>query len=140
MQFDAALAAREALQRSQAQLGPDWRTAVDLEEQFSSSAGPSAREAYDDLLVLAAAHPNADAFQAFCIYITWQQVTEETIPCHFQTGLRLCESYLKSPAGKDPRDIDCVTELRDSFRAGLGLAEEDDIAVEFRKDTPKGGD
>ena len=33
-----------------------------------------------------------------------------------------------------------VTELLDSFRAGLGLNEEDDIVVEFRKDTPKGGD
>ncbi|HMU54731.1 MAG TPA: hypothetical protein PKA61_06985 [Nitrospira sp.] len=140
MQFDAALAAREAFQRSQAQLGTDWLTAVDLEDRFSSCAGASAREAYEHLLLLAAAHPNADAFQAFCIYITWQQVTEETIPRHFQTGLALCESYLGSPAGKDPRDIDCVTELRESFRAGLGLAEEDDIAVEFRRDTPKGGD
>ncbi|MDF0644488.1 MAG: hypothetical protein P0111_10680 [Nitrospira sp.] len=140
MQFDAALAAREAFERSQAQLGRAWLTAADLEDRFSSSAGASAREAYEQLLVLAAAHPNADAFQAFCIYITWQQVTEETIPRHFRTGLTLCESYLGSPAGKDPRDIDCVTELRESFRAGLGLLEEDEIAVEFRIDTPKGGD
>ncbi|SLM49164.1 conserved protein of unknown function [Nitrospira japonica] len=140
MQFDAALAAREAFQRSQMQLGPDWLTAVDLEDRFSSSAGASAREAYEHLLLLAAAHPNADAFHAFCIYITWQQVTEETIPRHFRTGLELCESYLGSPEGKDPRDIDYVTELLESFRAGLGLTEEDDIAVEYRRDTPKGGD
>ena len=92
------------------------------------------------LLALANRHPQAHAFQAFCIYITWQQVTEETIAHHFQTGMRLCETYLVSRDAKDQRDIAYVTELYESFRAGLGLDEEDEIQAEFRRDTPKGGD
>ncbi len=140
MQFDAALAAQSALQEAQSELGPDWDTAVELEETFSSNAGATAREAYEALLALAPRYPMAHAFHAFCIYITWQQVTEETIAHHFQTGMRLSEAYLASLNGKDQRHIAYVTELLESFRAGLGLDEEDDIQVEFRKDTPKGGD
>ncbi len=140
MQFDPALAAQAALKQSQPELGPDWETAVELEDTFSSTAGPEAREAYEQLLALAQRHPHAHAFQAFCIYITWQQVTEETIAPHFQTGLRLSESYLASRDGKDAQHIDFVTELMESFREGLGLTEEDEIQVEFRRDTPKGGD
>jgi hypothetical protein len=140
MQFDAALAAQAALQEAESDLGSDWDTAVELEDIFSSNAGSIAREAYEGLLSLSARHPKAHSFQAFCIYITWQQVTEETIARHFQTGLRLCEAYLISREAKDPRHIDSVIELRESFRAGLGLDEEDEIEVEFRRDTPKGGD
>jgi hypothetical protein len=54
--------------------------------------------------------------------------------------MRLSEAYLVTPGGKDQRDIAYVTELYESFRAGLGLEEEDEIQVEFRRDTPKGGD
>ncbi|MCW5799546.1 MAG: hypothetical protein KIT40_13665 [Nitrospira sp.] len=140
MQFDAALAAQETLQEAQSELGADWDEAVELEETFSSNAGATARAAYEQLLALATRYPNAYRFQAFCIYITWQQVTEETIARHFQTGMTLAETYLTSPEGKDPRHLAHVAELLDSFRAGLGLDEEDDIVVEFRKDTPKGGD
>ncbi|MBD0315415.1 MAG: hypothetical protein ICV75_01880 [Nitrospiraceae bacterium] len=140
MQFDAALAAQAALQEARSELGRDWETAVDLEETFSSNAGTTAREAYEALLALAPRHPMAHSFHAFCIYITWQQVTEETIAHHFQTGMRLSEAYLASLEGKDQRHISYVTELLESFRAGLGLEEEDEIQVEFRKDTPKGGD
>jgi hypothetical protein len=140
MQFDAALAAQAALQEARSELGPDWETAADLEGTFSSNAGTTAREAYEALLALASRHPTAHSFHAFCIYITWQQVTEETIAHHFQTGMRLSEAYLASLHGKDPRHISYVTELLESFRAGLGLEEEDEIQVEFRKDTPKGGD
>lgn len=140
MQFDAALAAQDALRQAEAELGPDWDTAVELEETFSSNAGATAREAYEGLLALAQRHPHAHSFHAFCIYITWQQVTEETIAHHFHTGARLSEAYLASLDGKDRRNIDYVTELYESFRAGLGLEEEDEIQVEFRKDTPKGGD
>lgn len=140
MQFDPALAAQTAFRGSEADLGPDWDTAVELEEIFSSNAGTAAREAYENLLVLSARHPDAHSFQAFCIYITWQQVAEETISHHFKTGIRLCEAYLTSGDGKDPRDIGQITELYQSFRAGLGLEEEDVIQVEFRRDTPKGGD
>ena len=85
MQFDAALAAQAALQEAETDLGSDWDTAVELEATFSSHAGSMAREAYDGLLSLATRHPQAHSFQAFCIYITWQQVTEETIAKHFQT-------------------------------------------------------
>ena len=140
MQFDAALAAQETFGRAEVELGSDWDTAVELEATFSANAGSTAREAYEGLLSLAARYPKAHSFQAFCIYITWQQVTEETIAQHFQTGMRLSESYLASREGKDQQHIDYVTELLESFRAGLGLDEEDEIQVEFRRDTPKGGD
>ncbi|MBX9657812.1 MAG: hypothetical protein K2X00_04535 [Nitrospiraceae bacterium] len=140
MQFDAALAAQAAFEEAESELGSDWETAADLEATFSSNAGSTAREAYEGLLSLATRYPKAHAFQAFCIYITWQQVTEQTIAHHFETGMRLSESYLASPEGKGRQHLDYVTELLESFRAGLGLDEEDDIVVEFRKDTPKGGD
>ncbi len=140
MQFDAALAAQAAFQEAEIELGPDWDTAVEMEETFSSNAGSTAREAYEGLLSLGARYPKARSYQAFCIYITWQQVTEQTIAHHFQTGVRLCEAYLVSREAKDLRHIEQITELYESFRAGLGLDEEDEIQVEFRKDTPKGGD
>src|SRR6476469_10520306 len=140
MRFDPALAAQTAFRQAEAVLALDWETAVELEGTFSSHAGATAREAYDGLLALAQQYPNAYSFQAFCIYITWQQVTEETIAHHFETGLKLCEAYLVSREAKEPRHIEKITELHESFRAGLGLEEEDDILVEFRRDTPKGGD
>ncbi len=140
MQFDAALAAQDTFQRAEAELGSDWDTAVELEGTFSSNAGSRAREAYEGLLALATRYPKAHSYQAFCIFITWQQVTEETIAHHFQTGLRLCESFLASADGKHRTDVEQIMELYGSFRDGLGLDEEDEIQVEFRKDTPKGGD
>ena len=140
MQFDAALAAQDTFRRAETELVSDWNTAVELEGTFSSNAGATAREAYEALLALGARYPQAYSFQAFCIFITWQQVTEETIAHHFQTGIRLCETFLASPDGKRRTDLEQITELYGSFRDGLGLDEEDDIQVEFRKDTPKGGD
>ncbi len=140
MRFDPALAAQDAFSQSEADLGSDWDRAVELEETFSSNAGATARKAYEGLLGLAQQYPNAHSFQAFCIYITWQQVTEETIAHHFQTGMRLSETYLASQDGKDQQSITHVTELYESFRAGLGLEEEDEMQVEYRRDTPKGGD
>lgn len=140
MRFDPALAAQEAFHQAEAELGSDWDTAVELEETFSSNAGAIARGAYEGLLALAQQYPSAHAFQAFCIYITWQQVTEETIVRHFETGLKLSEAYLVSHEGKNPRDIVCITELHGSFRAGLGLDEQDELQTEYKRDTPKGGD
>jgi hypothetical protein len=142
MQFDPALAAQESFARagSTNELGSDWDHAVELEETFSSNAGAAAREAYEGLLALSSRYPNAHAFHAFCIYITWQQVTEETIGHHFRTGTALCDGYLAMPGGKDPRDIAQITELYRSFREGLGLEEEDETQREFRRDTVKGGD
>lgn len=140
MQFDPALAARAAFQQAEVELGADWTTALDLEEVFSSSAGKEASDAYDALLQLAERHPRAHAFQAFCIYITWQQVTEETIARHFETGVRLSERYLLFPEGKNATDLAHVQELHNSFKAGLGMDQEDELQQEFRKDTPKDGD
>lgn len=140
MRFDPALAAQTAFKESESELGSDWDTAIELEETFSSNAGATAREAYEGLLALAQQHLHAYSFQAFCIYITWQQVTEETIAHHFETGLKLSEAYLTSHEGKNPRDIEYVTELYGSFKAGLGLEEQDELQVEYKRDTPKGGD
>ena len=140
MRFDPALAARAAFHHAESELGPDWAAAIELEEVFSSSAGQEATDAYDALLQLAQRHPDGHSFQAFCIYITWQQVTEHTIARHFETGLRLCERYLSSGEGKNEADLAQVEELRYSFQAGLGMVEEHDLQREFRQDTPKGGD
>jgi len=140
MQFDPALAGQAALRDAESELGTDWRNALELEQTFSSNAGAIAREAYEGLLALSQRHPDAHSFQAFCIYITWQQVTEETILQHFQTGLRLCETYLAACDGKHGRNIEQITELYGSFRAGLGMEEEEEIQAEFKRDTPKGGD
>jgi hypothetical protein len=67
MQFDAALAAQDTLRESEAELGADWDQAIELEQTFSSNAGSTAREAYEQLLALAGRHPDAHRFQAFCI-------------------------------------------------------------------------
>jgi hypothetical protein len=140
MQFDPALAGQAALREAEVELGSDWQTALELEHTFSSNAGVIAREAYEGLLALSQRYPHAHSFQAFCIYITWQQVTEETISQHFQTGVRLCETFLSSVDASDGQHREQITELYESFRAGLGMEEEDEIQVEFRRDTPKGGD
>ena len=140
MQFDPALAAQTAFRLAEAELGSDWDRAVELEETFSSSAGAEGREAYEQLVALIERHPRAHSFHAFCIYSTWQQATEETIPRHFQTGMKLCAAYLASRDGKPVHEIERIAELYESFRAGFGLEEEDEIQVEFKRDTPKGGD
>jgi hypothetical protein len=140
MHFDPALAAQEAFHQAEAELGVGWNTAVELENTFSSNAGATAREAYEGLLALSRHYPNAHSFHAFCIYITWQQVTEETIARHFETGVKLCEAYLASRDARTEQDVVQIEELYGSFRAGLGLEEEDEIQAEYRRDTPKGGD
>lgn len=140
MRFDPALAAQDAFRQAEAELGRDWDTALELEGTFSSNAGSIARDAYEELLALGRQHPNAHSFQAFCIYITWQQVTEQTIAHHFETGMKLCEAYLASREAQGKQDIEQIEELYGSFRAGLGLEEQDELQLEYRRDTPKGGD
>ncbi len=140
MRFDPALAAQAAFRQAEAELASDWEAAVELEETFSSNAGATAREAYEGLLALARYYPHAYSFHAFCIYITWQQVTEETIVRHFETGMKLCEAYLASREARTERDVEQIEELYGSFKAGLGLEEQDELQVEYRRDTPKGGD
>ncbi|MCS6897869.1 MAG: hypothetical protein NZM29_07845 [Nitrospira sp.] len=140
MRFDPALAARDAFYESRSELGSDWETAVELERTFSSTAGAEARAAYDGLLALARRHQNARSFQTFCIYIAWQQATEEPIARHFRTGLQLCDAYLAAENIEDSVHLDRIRELRRSFRTALGLEAEDDMQSEYTKDTPKGGD
>ena len=139
MQFDAALAAQDAFRQSQSELGSigipplNWKSTSRLmpdrrreAPMKGSSRSPSASQGPFLSCLLHLHHLAAG--------------DEETIAHHFQTGKRLSESYLASSDGKDPRHLAYVAELLESFRAGLGLDEEDEIQVEFRKDTPKGGD
>lgn len=140
MRFDPALAAQEAFHQAKTELGTDWETAVELEGTFSSNAGSIAREAYEGLLTLGQQYPNAYWFQAFCIYITWQQVTEQTIAHHFTTGMKLCEAYLAAPETRTRQDVEQIEELYASFRSGLGLEEQDELQLEYKRDTPKGSD
>lgn len=144
MQFDPALAAQAAFYQAEAdrELGPDWPEAVEAEETFSSNVGPTAGEAYEQLLALARRYPAAGFYQAFCIYITWQQVTEETIPHHFRTGVKLCEQFL-SIAAPHPalvKDVTQIGELYQSFKAGLGADAADEHQEELDRDSFKGGD
>lgn len=145
MNFDPAIAAQVAFKQAleSGLLGPDAETAVAAEEAFSASAGSEAKAAYMTLQELGRTHADAQSFQEFLIYITWQQVTEETIPLHFRRGLDLCNCYLArfGLAGKpDDKGFRQVQALRESFRGGLGLAEEDDHGAEYDKDAIKGGD
>ena len=141
MQFDPAIAAQVSFTRAQhsGELGPDLEQAQEAEAIFSASAGRKARDAYFTLVALGERHPDAVAFQEFLIYITWQQVTEETIPAHFHKGAELCDRYLSRPAGgHDPLQAEQIRDLRRSFRAGLGQGEEDE--GDYDADTPQGGD
>ena len=139
MNFDPSIAARQSLQLSEenGELGPDLEAVLDAEATFSASAGPDARAAYRTLLDIGARHPDAGAFQACLIYITWQQAAEDPIREHFQTGASLCDRYLA--AHRDESHTSQIRELRASFRAALGLEEEDD-QHDYDADVFKGGD
>ncbi|TAL11675.1 MAG: hypothetical protein EPO02_04055 [Nitrospirae bacterium] len=142
MQFDPAIAAQASFARARTagELGPDLERAEAAEEIFSAGAGREARDAYFALVALGEQRPDAVAFQEFLIYITWQQVTEETIPAHFQRGLELCDRYLGRLApGHDATQAGQIRELRRSYRAGLGLQDEED-ALDYDADRLKGGD
>jgi len=141
MQFDPAIAAQASFTRalSSGELETDLERAREAEAVFSGSAGREATAAYYTLLDLGGRHPDAIAFQEFLIYITWQQVTEETIPAHFQKGAALCDRYLSRPArGHDPLQAEQIRALRRSFRAGLGISDDDE--ADYDADTPQGGD
>lgn len=145
MNFDPAIAARKAFKQAveSGTLGSDAEVAVEAEETFSASAGAEAKAAYHTLQELGRRHAESALFQEFLIYITWQQVTEETIPLHFQTGLELCNRYLTrfvKATGQEPVSSRQIHALRESFRGGLGLSEEDDHEAEYNKDAFTGGD
>ena len=141
MQFDPAIAAQVAFKRAQAsgELGRDLEKATEAEEIFSASSGSEARAAYFELQAIGEQHPDAVSFQEFLIYITWQQVTEETMPDYFKKGADLCDQYLsKMDRGRDDQQVEQIRELRRSFRAGLGHDDYDE--EEYENDTVKGGD
>jgi hypothetical protein len=141
MQFDPAIAAQTSFTRAQnlGELGDDLEQAQEAEAIFSSSAGDEARAAYFALVALGERRPDAVALQEFLIYITWQQVTEETIAAHFQRGAELCDRYLGRLAPEhDAMQADQIRDLRQSFRAGLGQGEDDDAG--YDEDVLKGGD
>ena len=142
MHFDPAVAAQDALQRAQGegQLGELEHEIVEAEDAFSSSAGPVAKEAYERLQQLGGQLPEAQAFQEFLIYISWQQATEETIPQHFHTGVELCDRFLRRFGNELGGSVTLsqVGDIRNSFRGGLG--DRDDTTPEYDEDAFKGGD
>lgn len=142
MHFDPAIAALQAFQRAEKQeeFGDFEEDIIAAEETFSSDAGPDAKAAYQRLQDLGDKLPDAQTFQEFLIYITWQQVTEETIPRHFQKGVALCEQYLNrfGQIGKSTETQDQIRSIYASFRAGLG--ETDNPVPEYDEDAFQGGD
>lgn len=141
MHFDPAIAAQTSFTRARnsGELGDDLEQAQEAEAIFSSSADNEARAAYFALVALGEQRPDAVALQEFLIYITWQQVTEETIAAHFQRGAELCDRYLGRLApGHDVMQADQIRDLRQSFRAGLGQGEDDEAG--YDEDVLKGGD
>jgi hypothetical protein len=140
MQFDPAIAAQVSFHHAQGsgELGSDLQNAMDAEEIFSGSAGAEATAAYFALQEIGERHPDAVSFQEFLIYITWQQVTEQTIPEHFQRGAELCDAYLKRFTKERVQQAEQIRELRRSFRAGLGIGEDDEM--DYDADALKGGD
>ncbi|HXF92175.1 MAG TPA: hypothetical protein VNK46_05420 [Nitrospiraceae bacterium] len=146
MRFDPAIAAQRAFTRAKVagELESDREEAKRAEARFSSTTGVAATEAYWTLQRIGTRHPEAKAFQAFCIYITWQQVTEETIPLHFKTGLDLCERFIQNAecrSAEDLLDLEQILELRAAFRRGLGLkAEDEEDGHDDDEDILKGGD
>ncbi len=143
MQFDPAIAAQVAFKQAEEhnELGTAWVDAEEAEEVFSASAGEEARQAYDRLLEIGARYPDAAAYQEFLIYITWQQATEETVSMHFKKGVELCDQFLRRHLAEtgEPGQRQ-VREIRASFKAGLGMAQDDELEGEFKRDAFHGGD
>ena len=141
MQFDPAIAAQVSFTRAQAsgELGMDLEKAIAAEAIFSASTGSEATAAYFTLQEIGQRHPDATALQEFLIYITWQQVTEDTIAAHFQRGAELCDRYLsRLEESHDTMQAEQIRELRRSFRAGLGQDKDDEAG--YDEDSLKGGD
>ncbi len=143
MNFDPAVAARDALDRAYARdaLGDAQTEIEEAEDVFSSETGAEATRAYETLLAIGERLPQAQAFQEFLIFATWQQVTEETIPRHFQKGVELTRQFLER-FGAQVKGTDVyerVAAIQESFQGGLG-GQVDDIQDEYDRDAPQGGD
>ena len=142
MNFDPAIAAQQALHRAEehGELGDLQAEIFEAEETFSSDASLEAKRAYELLQGFGDQLPEAQAFQEFLIYITWQQATEETISRHFYKGAELCDRFLER-FGRELEGsgtLSQVVSIRDSFRGGLA-GREDEIP-EHDEDAFKGGD
>lgn len=142
MNFDPAIEAQQALARSlqYEELHEFKDKIVEAEDTFSYNAGLEAKHAFEQLQTIGQQLPKAQAFQEFLIYITWQQVTEETLPQHFQTGLQLCNNFLDrfGDSEEGTKILTQVLDIRKSFQAGLGGQET--LIPEFDEDAFKGGD
>ncbi len=143
MNFDPAITAQKALARAYAQgeLGDLQPDIEEAEDTFSSETGSEAARAYDTLIAIGEALPEAQAFQEFLIFITWQQVTEETIPRHFQKGVQLTEQFLARYGAhmKGNDAYERILAIRQSFKRGLGHRIES-MQDEYDRDTFHGGD
>ena len=142
MDFDPAISAQQALHRAEehGELGEFQDDVLNAEETFSTDQGLEAKQAYETLQKFGERLPDAQRFQEFLIYITWQQVTEETIPRYFQKGLELCDQFLNK-FGKDIADLESyqqVLAIRQSFQGGLGIEKE--TVTEHDEDAFQGGD
>ena len=142
MQFDPALAAQQALHRAEehGELGAFQQDVIDAEEAFSIDEGEAACHAYERLQEFGGQLPNARYFHEFLIYITWQQVTAETIPRHFRTGTELCDQFIARFGGtlEGSTTLSQVLDIQDSFRGGLG--KQDHTLPEYDEDAFHGGD
>ncbi len=139
MTFDASVAAQQALQRVEksGELGQDFDRVLEAERIFSASVGDEALAAYESLQALGKPYAHVQFFQAFLIYITWQQFVEETSATHVHTGLSLCDRYLAQWNDGSP-EAQQIIELRTSYKAALGENEEEED--ECDEDVFKGGD
>ncbi|MCY4614352.1 MAG: hypothetical protein OXB94_12145 [Nitrospira sp.] len=143
MNFDPAITAQEALARAYAHddLGDTQPNIEETEETFSSETGLEARRAYETLIAIGEDLPQAKSFQEFLIFITWQQVTEETIPRHFRKGVQLTGQFLER-FGSQIQGTDVyerIVAIRQSFKQGLGDRVES-IRDEYDRDAFHGGD
>jgi hypothetical protein len=143
MQFDPAIAAQHALHQAEehGELGDFMSEIQEAEDTFSTDQSQPAKRAYERLQEFGARLPEARWFQEFLIYITWQQVTEETISRHFEKGLELCDRFLErfGPMLEGTASLKQVRDIRESFQGGLGI-EAEDLMAEHDEDAFKGGD
>ncbi len=143
MNFDPAITAQEALARAYADddLGDFQPDIEEAEDTFSSETGSEAKGAYETLLAIGETLPEAQAYQEFLIFITWQQVTEETIPRHFHKGVQLTEQFLArfGPQIKGTDAYERIVAIRQSFKRGLGDRIES-MQDEYDRDAFHGGD
>jgi len=138
MQFDPAIVALQALHHAeeQGELGDFQPIISEAEETFSSDQGPAAKQAYEHLQQLGERLPDAQRFQEFLIHITWQQVTEEPIPKHFQKGFELCNRFLDrfGAAIEGTESYHRILAIRQSFKSGLGIQRQE-VRDEYDEDS-----